>query len=91
MAPQAQSHHEDDVLSPISRRGSLSRPPSADGISRSGIPNTLVVPEIELSQQISELRATVEAQGALVRRLLDTVVQSKGKEREDDLTNPFRS
>jgi hypothetical protein len=36
----------------------------------------------DLTHQISELRAVVEAQGVILNRLLDVIGQSKGKQRE---------
>lgn len=41
--------------------------------------------QTELSRQIAELRSTVEAQGQIMKRLLEAVeATSKGKQREID-------
>jgi hypothetical protein len=42
--------------------------------------------QTELSTQIAELRATVEAQGLMMKRLLENLEESsKGKQRERDV------
>lgn len=66
--------------SPIGVRGAPVRAPVRSNRDLSNL--KLAQNQSELSRQISDLRATVEAQGGMIEKLLDVLeAKSKGKQR----------
>ena len=75
----------DDGDAPLASPREVSPLPTAEDIITGQYPpshKSMGSPH-DVSYQISELRAIVEAQGLILNRLLDALGQSKGKQREN--------
>lgn len=94
--PWPLQHRNDDIdISPLVQHRTMFHPMRADPdeIAPRDLSNLkLAQNQTELSRQIAELRSTVEAQGQIMKRLLEAVeATSKGKQREIDPNSWFDS